>query len=89
MANNLANYKANLKDNFGVLCKKFSAAPIGLKAFAIFAVVVTVLHFSIFFLQSKIYVVSISKNSESLLGWLYVCSFIHRALDFCCKRKQT
>jgi hypothetical protein len=53
MANNLTNYKANLKDNLGVMHKEFAVAPIGLKAFAIFAVLVTVLQMSIFFLAKQ------------------------------------
>jgi hypothetical protein len=46
MASNLTKYKANLKGNLRVFYKQFVAAPIGLKAFTIFAVVVTILQLS-------------------------------------------
>lgn len=53
MTNNLTNYKKNLKDHLGILYEKFSAAPIGLKAFAIFALIVTVLELSIYLLAKQ------------------------------------
>jgi hypothetical protein len=53
MANNLKYYKANIKDNMGILHKKFTAAPVELKAFALLAVVVTILQFIIFFFAKQ------------------------------------
>lgn len=47
MESKLTNYRSNIKANAGVFYTKFSAAPLALKALAIFAVIVTVLHVTI------------------------------------------
>lgn len=69
MAINLTKYKANLKGNLEVFFKQFTAAPIGLKAFAIFAVVVTILQLTnLFFVKQDI---------RSFYYWKFGVSTIH------------
>jgi hypothetical protein len=50
METKLTAYRSNIKANAGEFYRKFSSAPLGLRAFAIFSVLVTVLHVSISFL---------------------------------------